>query len=375
MPTWLPRLLGTKPRELHPPWRKGQYVTYFLEREDGSWVAIAMKLIGQTDDNAWIIQADFKSPNVENAVFFRCDPRASADEPMTYLTPVRADTVRGSPDGLFDTPMSHATLAMNLLTPRQWPQVEKALRGPRAVQFPCEIDEVRTLVSPAGGYEKHHDLHPRVMLTGVARMTADGVKNPMIATSFGTAEEGVASTSTYDDFVDLSYPKLTDHGIFQVEYPATWFLRTQQEEGGEQEANLAAMAGGNACSAGLSVRIRSGTKRHVAEEREQILAKLRGGLDMPGGRLVLRKGEPHPLAGDASSFVFDLESPGIQGLCYIGVYLHEAPDLVAELTVFGNILEENPRARRVLNQMGPVFARILHSFRFSAAAVPSATSG
>jgi len=96
---------------------------------------------------------------------------------------------------------------------------------------------------------------------------------------------------------------------------------------------------------------------------------------MPGGRLVLRKGEPHPLAGDAASFVFDLESPRIQGLCYIGVYLHEAPDLVAELTVFGNILEENPRARRLLNQMGPVFARILHSFRFSAAAAPPATSG
>lgn len=172
MRSWLPKLLGAKRREPHPPWQKGQYVTYFLERSDGSWVAIAMHLVEQLDDNAWVIQANFKTPDAEHLVFLRCDPDAPRGEPGAYIAPIGAETVRGSPSGVFDTPLANATLAMNLLGPRQHFPEDKELHGPRAVQYPCGISEVRTSVSAGPGYTKHHDLHPRVMVTGVARLTA-----------------------------------------------------------------------------------------------------------------------------------------------------------------------------------------------------------
>ena len=44
-----------------PPWRAGQYVTYFLDRDDGLWTAFALRVLGQTKDKAWALCGDFKT--------------------------------------------------------------------------------------------------------------------------------------------------------------------------------------------------------------------------------------------------------------------------------------------------------------------------
>src|SRR5690348_16852102 len=80
---------------LHPPWSTGQYVTYFLERENGSWTAMALRVRGQMEDGAWVLSADLKTRNGECTAWFRSDPSAPA-EAMDPV-PGRVEHIRGAP--------------------------------------------------------------------------------------------------------------------------------------------------------------------------------------------------------------------------------------------------------------------------------------
>ncbi|WP_437677814.1 hypothetical protein [Sorangium sp. So ce131] len=73
-------------------------MTYFLERDDGGWVAFALRLLGRADDGSWMVGADFKNPAGEIAVWFRQErdallSRASGplDGPMGRLSPRRGE--------------------------------------------------------------------------------------------------------------------------------------------------------------------------------------------------------------------------------------------------------------------------------------------
>lgn len=76
---WLDRITGSKRRAAHPPWKVGQYVAYFLERQEGSWIARALRLRGQMKDGSWALSADIKTSTDECTAWFRSDPPADWD--------------------------------------------------------------------------------------------------------------------------------------------------------------------------------------------------------------------------------------------------------------------------------------------------------
>jgi hypothetical protein len=354
-----------------------------------------MRLLGQDNEGRWILRADFKSPTVDNEVWFRIDPAAPQDQ--QDVMPVRGETVRGTPgnpddlSSLFNLPDCQATLAMNLLSVRRWPEATQALRGhPREVDYPCEIKQAYPLITAAPQYQKHHDLHPTVMLTGVACLSTDGGKNPMMATSFGLNDPATEGATSYEDFIDFSHPKDVEYGDFALTYPATWFLRVQAPgtEEVEQSRYLAhtgfrhvpipdwvgteevkrssyrAQVGGVTCAATLSVQVHAGTPGSLAGEYEGTLSRLAGPLTGPMGWLSPCAGEAFPLLPGAQAFAFDLDNPRIDGLSYMGIYRPSNGDRFAQLNAFGCISKGNPRRGPTLNEMRSTFREIVGSFRF-----------
>lgn len=374
MLNWLRKMLSSNVEPIHPPWREGQYVTYFLEREDGSWVALALRLVGKSEDGAWLLSADFKTPHGESTAWLRCDHEAPLEAPDP--TPVRQESVRkapgveADPDRLLHDPMKAAPLAMNLLMVRRWPEASESLhKEPRRASYPCGIDQVYSLITSGPGYQKHHDINPRVMLTGVACLSIDGAKNPMTVTSFGLNDPAASGSTSDEDFVDLSHAKSVMHDGFSLSYPATWFLRPQPGEAGEkeegaEERDYVAQVGGASCSASLSVRFRSGAPHEIAEERDAIVSRLSAPLDGPMGRLSPRDEEPFRLGGKAWGFVADLKNDGIDGLAYSGLYCADSGDRLAHVTALGRISKTNPRRAAMLAEMESAFREILDSFRF-----------
>jgi len=386
MLNWLRKLGGSSRQTIHPLWQAGQYVTYFLERDVGDWVAFALRLLGQTDDGAWIISADFKTPLGESAIWFRCDPAAPRETPD--LIPIKHESVRTSversaePQSLRQEPkttgdipvivcmdpMLMGHLAMNLLMVRRWPEALGSLRKPaRDVRYPCEISRAHLLVSPGPGYEKPHDINPRVMLTGVACLSVDGGKNPMTATSFGLNDPNVSGPTSYEDFVDLSHPKRVVHDGFSLTNPATWFLRPEPSETkeGMEAHDYVAVIGGISCSIYFGVTIQAGAPPRIAQERETIVARMGAPQDGPTGRLLPRKGESLQLGDNAVGFATDLENTEIDGSSYSGVFWTDIGDRLAHVIAFGCTSRMNPRRATTLPEMEQNFRKILESSRFA----------
>ncbi|MDI1479633.1 hypothetical protein [Polyangium sp. y55x31] len=358
---------GSTPELIHPPWRAGQYVTYYMERGDGVWAAFVLRLLGQTKDGAWIIQGDFKTRAGESTVWFRSEPSAPENEPDPI--PVKQTLVRSSQvkadikDRMADDPLVMVTLAMNLLLVRRWPAALESLRTePRSVSYPCEIEQAHLLVTDGPGYKKHHDIHPRVMLTGVACLSIDGHRNPMTVTSFGLNDPEADGATSYDDFVDLSYPKRVDHDGFELTYPATWFLRERETES-KQVKSYFAMTGGISCSLTLSVKVQEGSVDEIARERDAVVARVSAPIDGSMGRVSPR--ETMKLPGDAKGFLGVLENRNIDGLSFDGVYVSEDGRRFANVIVFLCVLKQNPRARGTLANYERLAREILASFAFT----------
>jgi len=212
---------------------------------------------------------------------------------------------------------------------------------------------------------KHHDLNPKVTLTGVACLYLDEGKNPMTATSFGLGDPNVQGP-VYEDFVDLSHLTNVEHDGFSLTYPATWFLRGSSEEekvdGGSQSYFF--QTGGKSCIATLSVIFHRGSVDHIAHQREATLSLFSGSMDIDTGRLLPRQGVSMQLEGNAQGFVCDLDNPNIAGPTYSGVYCNDAGDRLAHITVLGCIAKQHSHATTTLTEMESAFRTILESFRF-----------
>ncbi|MDI1442766.1 hypothetical protein [Polyangium sp. 6x1] len=366
---WFRKRGASKPELIHPPWRAGQYVTYYMEREDGFWLGLGLRLLGQTEDGAWIIQGDFKARAGEGTVWFRSDPAAPPDEPDP--TPVRQEYVRAPPEQvdpmtrMREDPLMTSSLAMNLLFVRRWPSAAESLQTePRAVHYPCEIERAHLLVTDGPGYKKHHDIHPRVMLTGVACLSVDGHRNPITVTSFGLNDPEADGPSSYDDFIDLSHPKRVTHDGFALTYPATWFLRQADQES-EQKSSVKdyfSQVGGISCALTLSVTVKEGSAEEIAQERDAAVAKMSAPLDGPMGLLVPR--QPLRLPGNAQGFISDLKNPGINGAAYSATYVSDDGRRFAHVIAFLCVSKENPRAKATLSAVEQTAREILESFAF-----------
>lgn len=352
---------------VHPPWRAGQYVTYVLERDDGSWVAFALRVVGRAQDGAWAIEGNFKTATGECAVVFRADPAAPADAPdlipvrpqiMRTTRPATADAAR-----LAEDPMLSTSLAVNLLMVRRWPAAVAALSGaPRTVDYPCGIARTHLLVTPGPGYDKYHDLSPRVMVTGVARLAIDGGGSPMTATSFGFRSDDPDAPNLYDDFVDLSHLVPTEHDGFALTYPATWFLRQAPDEqaDGVQRTYYGVHLGGVSCSLVCSVTIYRGARERIAAEHAA--ARARVSRHLPN--LTLRADAGMQLPAGAWGFAHDYKHPVIAGVGHSAGFCTDDGTRFALVDALGCVSKAHPHGRTMLATYDRVFRDILESFRF-----------
>jgi len=358
------------PVAVHPPWRAGQYVTYVLERDDGSWVAFALRIVGQAQDGAWAIEGNFKTLAGECAVVFRADPKAPADAPD--VTPVRTQITRTAPPiGGFaarpaDDPTTSTALAMNVLGVRRWPAALAALStAPRTVNYPCGIARTHLLVTPGPGHAQYHDLSPRVMVTGVARLAIDGARAPMTATSFGFRSDDADAPNLYDDFIDLSHLVATEHDGFALTYPATWFLRQAPDEStdGVQRRYYGVHLGGVSCSLVCSVTIDRGA--HGRIEAEHTAARARSLRHLPN--LALREDAGMQLPAGAWGSAHDYVHPVIAGVGYSAGFRSEDGARFALVDALGCVSKAHPHGRAMLASYDRVFREILENFRFRGA--------
>jgi hypothetical protein len=371
MPNWLRNLRRSTTHPIHPQWQKGQYVTYFLEREDGGWAGVLLRLLGRAEDGAWILCADFKTPLGECTAWFRYEPTGSAN---ATEFPVRQEYIRrtvvgaADPSTRFDDPMNAVPLAMNLLLPRRWQATTESLHTqPRHASYPCGVDQVYEVITPGLGYQKHHHINPRVMLTGIACLYFGSSKNPMTATSFGLNDPTACDPNFYDDFVDLSHAKCVMHEGFSLTYPATWFLRPQPSanEQGAEHVYYSAQLGGNSCAIYCTVRLDRGAVHEISQKRDELVSRLSAPVEGDMGLLSPREGVSSRLEGGGLCFVSDLDNPVADGFCYTGVYSTNLGDRLAQVTVFGCIFKRSPRRPATLAEMEAVFRGVLESFRFS----------
>jgi hypothetical protein len=379
---WLRKLFGGEPLpELHPSWQPGQYVTYYLERDEGRWVAIAMRLREQLPDGGWVLAIDVKTSTGECTSVCRFDQKDSAAG--LGFVPSPEHVIRGpavsdamSPEELIEHPQTQIGMALNLLLVRRLTAAREALRGPtRKVRLPCGIDAAHLLITDGPAYKKHHDLCPRVMLTGVACVSIDGGKNPITVTSLGWSDPLGSRPASYDDFVDFSHPKRIEHDGFAVAYPATWFLRSETVPGltpgqpapaaGPTTSSYSARLGGNTCSTVFSVTIVSGTAQQLADEHAQIIGRLESLAAEGEGNLTQRGPSGLHLLGDARCFEFDFNQPAIAGYSLSAVFRDQARGRLAQVNLLGCIARENPRREATLAEMRSVYSQILHSFQLT----------
>ena len=343
-------------------------MTYYLERGDGTWTAFVIRLMRQTDEGAWILHTDFKTSRGESSMWFRSDPDAASHD--LDPVPIRTELIRGSDANTHaevrDDPRNQSPLAMNLLWVRRFPNAIGALReAPRHVQYPCGITRVHCLITPGAGYDKHHDLNPHVLVTGVACLSINDGQNPMIATSFGLSDPTVPAPSSYDDFVDFSHHKLVSHEGFSLSYPATWFLRPQgtRQDRETTVEDYFAQVGGVSCACSLSVSLRRGSHDRLTAIRSEMISYLSATIEGPMGRLhPRRRREGRPTSGDV--FSFQLDNPGIDGVAFTAVAMDPSGLILAQVDAFGCVAKGNPLRESTVRQMSDVLPHIVSSVRF-----------
>jgi hypothetical protein len=356
---------------IHLPWRVGHYVTYFFQRDDSdSWTAFTIRVEARADDGAWILRADFKTRLGESTMWLRSNPDAKPED--IDPVPLHEDLVRGSrPDSreeLLDSPTMQSSLALNILLVRRFSGAVPALCGlPRVVRYPCGIDQAHRLVTPGPGYEKHHDLNPRVMVTGVACLSIDDGKNPIVATSFGWTDPDLAGPVSYDDFIDLSHCKSVGHDAFSLSYPATCFLRHQGSWSHEGMAvdNYLGHSGGASCSWSLSVAIRRGDRDQLSHFRNKMLARVTAPQEGPMGKLV-----PKELRGPGPDgldmYAVRMVHPSIDGFAHGAIVMDPAGTTLGQVYAFGCVAKANPLRQQTLEEMDAVLPAIAESFRLGA---------
>ena len=343
-------------------------MTYFLERSDASWTAFAITIEAQTEDGAWILRGDFKTSRGESTTWFRSNPHAKADDidPVPIRDEVAPNPSAETLDQIGNEPFMQSALALNLLMVRRASAAVTTLESaPHPVRYPCGIDSAHRFISPGWGYEKHHDLNPRVLVTGVACLSLDDGQNPMVATSFGSRDPSDSRPESYDDFVDFSHCKVVHHDRFSLSYPATWFLRLagSGHDRGATIDHYSARLGGVTCSCSLGLSIRRGTYAQLTDIRQQMLARLAGPIDGPMGRFLPQPSRRTSQDG-RNTFCLQLENPGIDGLAHGAVLLDSSGTTLAQVDVFGCVAKDNPRRQHTLHEMDDVFPNIVNSFEF-----------
>lgn len=349
---------------MFPAFHRGQYATYRLERSDGGWAAIAMRVVGRSRDGAWVMTTDIKTRTGECTAMIGWHPSPPAG--MPDVLPFDVQRVRGNrpenvgdPRALLDEPETLVSSVMNLFGARRAPDLAAAVERPAIeVALACRITRVVRVVVDGPPYVKWFDLHPHVPMTGVASLSIEGA-NPILVTSFGLTSDGSAKHARSFDFVDLTRPTRVDHGPFALTYPSTWFLREEalSPEIAENERHFSAFLGGDTCAGNTSVHLRSGTPPEIDRARDAALERRRAPERC--------RARPKPLvapAGDVEVFAHDYENGGVVGRMMSVVARSTARDRLAELNLFGCVAARHPAHAQILEEMERCFEGVIEGF-------------
>ena len=275
---WSHDSLSTRRKYINPPWKHGQYVSYFHETDGGKWLAIMIKIVGNGETGGWILTADFKTASGDYNTLLISDPTGDnishgdftqIGEGERKFIPVDEMVESADFDNLF-------AKAIDLLIIRKNPGVISVITTQsRDVCYPCDINKVKSYTIDYGKFIKHYDFNPRVYVTGVACLITerDNKEDSFVATAFGEYD---ATTTSYTDYVDFSHSKRIEHGSFSLTYPATWFLRRIEygDNRAMEEKWYVTLSGGDTLSCLLGVHICRGGPDLVAAEHSKALAKM-----------------------------------------------------------------------------------------------------
>jgi hypothetical protein len=345
------------------PWCAGQYVTYFLERSDKSWTAIALRVQGQTQDGFWVISADFKTRSGESRAYIRANP--NADSIPEFFSLSRIQIIRGGPISdicKWDHPDYQLTIALNLFAHTRGQYDEVVLRSPaHPVDYPCGIDRAYSLVMD----RYHHDLNPRVLITGVASMSVPRGQNELAVTSLGCNNPTEYKAGTFDDFIDFSHPIRVDHDCFSLTYPATWFLQSDVQHATDTNRRYSrAIFGGNTCAGVLSVTLFRGDDAQISAEREIIRNRIR---EFPKGAtsaIPFDSTDASAEVGNFESCGFDFSDNATKSITTIGLFCSEDRLRLAQVNVTCCIAKANPRGAETLERMRTASREIIQTFQF-----------
>lgn len=315
---------------------------------------MTIQVAGLDDNDHWVLTADTKSADDDVMIVFE-----QSDMPGPFgFVPRGGKLFRGDKEQERSLIMERSTFLMNVLNVRNMDNVPEVLAGAaERVSLACDIDEAFIVSDPwpEFGYEMKHELSPRVPVTGVARSTISGRDYALELKAFGTNNPNV-ERETEDDHVDLTEATETDHGVFRLAYPASWFLRPAKTPDGR--AAWTTFTGGNACATVMTVDLfEENVDEHVAEIRARHSAPMEsfGGLLRP---------KPHPtLECAGETFLFSFEHDGIDGLCRAGLFVDG--DRCAAVRTFVCAAKTNPRRQRILRDADVVAKVALESFAWS----------
>lgn len=111
------------------------------------------------------------------------------------------------------------------------------------------------------------------------------------------------------------------------------------------------------------VRIFSGTREHLLEERKKLVDKELSTLELRSHKEIPRKIDGTEQDETASMFFKDMVHPAIDGFRQTVVV--DGIDRLAGLSLFGCISKQNPRCDETLAQMEQVFQEITETFEFT----------
>lgn len=357
-----------RPVEL-PGYEVGQYVSYVLEREDSSYLAMRHQVI-EAKDNSYYIIAQSKEDGAQTLILFSFDEDVTQDEPKPPEI-VEMYLQRGDEQEAPRMLGAHATVHMNMLALRHSRVARVALEGGASpVMLPCEVSTAYLVRDPwpAMGYDKLHDLNPRVPITGIARSQIEGrAGTSIVATAFGSSEE--AEEGVFEDYIDWDHAQIESFGQFILSFPATWFMRRVETDLDGCVGFMSTMNGGSTIASSMTVTTYSGDRAALEAFNREFISEYTRHVDHFGGVILPASGTPELARPGTPSVTWrGYEADAIEGFSVDGVYVDHQRGLLVNVMCFVCVRRDNPRHAHELERARACMKQIVRSFAWTYAA-------
>lgn len=355
-----------RPVEL-PGYEVGQYVSYVLEREDSSYLAMRQQVIDARDNSYYII-AQSKEDGAQTLILFSFNEVTEGEEPEAPEI-VEMYLQRGDEQDAPHMLGAHATIHMNMLLLRHSRVAREALLGDAApVELPCEVSSTYLVRDPWPSYDKLHDLNPRVPITGIARSQIEGhAGTSIVTTAFGSSEDG--EEGVFDDYIDWDHAQIESFGQFIMSFPATWFMRRVETDLDGCTGFMSTMNGGATIASSMTVATYSGDRAALEAFNREFMSEYTRSVEHFGGIILPAEATPELARYGAPSIVWrGYEADAIDGFSVDGVYVDHQRGLLVNVMCFVCVRRDNPRHDDELALARECMGQIVRSFAWTHAA-------